>query len=92
MIELTGRRGCSRLGCTRLALPGLRHHLGWPVCPDHAEPDTGMIGRVYLERREPVVCRARWATGIGKVIKNVLIERSDGTLVVRPFRGLRLPR
>lgn len=50
-----------------------------------------VIGKTYLERGEPVICRARWTTGIGKVIKNVLIERADGTLVVRPFRGLRLP-
>lgn len=60
-----------------------------------------MIGRTYLEsalsadlsRRlppSPVVVLARWGKGKG-VIRNVLIRRSDGALVIRPFRGLRRP-
>ena len=48
-----------------------------------------MIGRTYLERGRPVVVLARW-NGTGP--RNVLIRREDGTLVVRPFRGLRRPR
>lgn len=50
-----------------------------------------MIGKTYLERGQPVVVllRADWKTGGPR---NVLIRRSDGNLVVRPFRGLRLPR
>lgn len=50
-----------------------------------------MIGRTYLERGEPVVvlARSRWAKDAGP--RNVLIRRADGTLVVRPFRGLRRP-
>jgi acetyl esterase len=43
-------------------------------------------GRVYLERGDPVTLLARWA-GAGP--RNVLVERADGTRVVRPFRGLR---
>jgi acetyl esterase len=52
-----------------------------------------MIGCVYLERGSPVVVRVQWGlrsrgeTHGGP--RNVLIERADGTLVVRPFRGLR---
>lgn len=46
-----------------------------------------MIGRVYLERGEPVLLRARWGPGGGP--RNVLIERMSGELIVRPFRGLR---
>jgi hypothetical protein len=46
-----------------------------------------MIGRVYLERGSPVTVVYRWGPGGGP--KNVLIRRADGTLVVRPFRGLR---
>jgi acetyl esterase len=48
-----------------------------------------MIGRTYLERGALVVVVARW---LGRGPRNVLIQRSDGSLVVRPFRGLRLPR
>jgi hypothetical protein len=46
-----------------------------------------MIGRAYLERGARVVVIARWANGGGP--RNVLIRRGDGSLVVRPFRGLR---
>ncbi|WP_214417057.1 hypothetical protein [Sphaerisporangium fuscum] len=49
-----------------------------------------MIGRTYLERGEPVVVLIRWGPGGGP--RNVLIRRSDGSLVVRPFRDLRRPR
>jgi hypothetical protein len=48
---------------------------------------SGMIGRRYLERGKPVTCLVRWGPGGGP--RNVLIERADGTRVVRPFRGLR---
>ena len=48
-----------------------------------------MIGRTYLERGQPVTVLARWAPGGGP--RNVLIRRTDGALVVRPFRGLRKP-
>jgi hypothetical protein len=63
-----------------------------------------MIGQTYLERGRPVVALTRWRsapvpaddpyfplrppTGTPR---NVLIRREDGTLVVRPFRGLRRP-
>ena len=46
-----------------------------------------MRGRTYLERGEPVVIVERWGPGGGP--RNVLIRRGDGSLVVRPFRGLR---
>lgn len=45
-----------------------------------------MIGRRYLERGEPVVVLVRW---VGRGPRNVLVRRADGSLVVRPFRGLR---
>ena len=45
-----------------------------------------MIGRIYLERGEPVVVVARWG---GDGPRNVLVRRAGGRLVVRPFRGLR---
>ncbi len=61
-----------------------------------------MTGRTYLERGEPVMVRIRWvivppaAAGViwhrpprRNAPRNVLIERVGGTLVVRPFRGLR---
>jgi acetyl esterase len=48
-----------------------------------------MTGRTYLERGAPVTVLARWS---GRGPRNVLIRRSDGSLVVRPFRGLRRPR
>jgi acetyl esterase len=49
-----------------------------------------MVGRTYLERGRPVVVIARWGPGGGP--RNVLIRRADGTLTVRPFRGLRRRR
>jgi hypothetical protein len=45
-----------------------------------------VVGRKYLERGAPVVVVARWG---GDGPRNVLVRRSDGRLVVRPFRGLR---
>lgn len=49
-----------------------------------------MIGKTYLERGKPVVVLVRWAGTGGP--RNVLIERADGERVVRPFRGLRVPK
>ena len=47
----------------------------------------GMVGRTYLERGQPVTVLCRW---VGKRCPhNVLIRRADGSLTVRPFRGLR---
>jgi acetyl esterase len=50
------------------------------------EGKTKMIGKTYLEKGKPVVVLVRWN---GKGPRNVLIQREDGTYVVRPFRGLR---
>ena len=61
---------------------------------------TGIVGRTYLERGEPVTVLVQWAqvrksepvvlAGLRTVTpRNVLIERADGSRVVRPFRGLR---
>lgn len=56
-------------------------------------PGAGLIGRVFLERGDPVVVVARWRTGDGHTgPRNVRIRRADGTEVVRPFRGLRKTR
>lgn len=46
-----------------------------------------IVGRTYLERGKPVIVLVQWGAGGGP--RNVLIERPDGTKVVRPFRGLR---
>lgn len=52
-----------------------------------------IVGRTYLERGEPVVVLAQWRTGDRtRPVRNVLIRRASGELVVRPFRGLRKPR
>lgn len=65
----------------------------------------GMVGRAYLERGQLVTVLARWgrpvpAAAVPAVVwlrppagapRNVLIRRADGTLTVRPFRGLRRP-
>jgi acetyl esterase len=53
---------------------------------------VGLVGRTYLERGGRVRIVAQWRRGPGEKSKgprNVLIRRTDGTLVVRPFRGLR---
>jgi acetyl esterase len=46
------------------------------------------IGGTYLERGRPVTVVARWS---GPGPRNVLVQREDGTRVIRPFRGLRRP-
>lgn len=56
-----------------------------------------VAGDTYLERGRPVVVvvRARPAPappGRRSAPRNVLIRRECGTLVVRPFRGLRRPK
>jgi acetyl esterase len=48
-----------------------------------------VIGKSYLERGKPCIVLIRWN---GRGPRNVLIQRHDGSRVVRPFRGLRLPR
>lgn len=46
-----------------------------------------MIGRIYIERGQPVTVLVRW---YGKGPRNVLIRRwRTDEVVVRPFRGLR---
>jgi acetyl esterase len=52
------------------------------------KPGGKMIGKIYLERGKPVTVLVRWK---GKGKRNVLIQREDGSKVVRPFRGLRKP-
>ena len=44
---------------------------------------------VYLERGRPVTVLIWWGPGGGP--RNAAIARPDGTIVVRPFRGLRKP-
>jgi acetyl esterase len=47
---------------------------------------VSIVGRRYLERGQPVVVLVQWS---GPGPRNVLIRRADGSMVVRPFRGLR---
>jgi acetyl esterase len=64
-----------------------------------------VTGRRYLERGRPVTVLVAWRRGRGDQRldwklrcwrtstsgpRNVLIEREDGSRVVRPFRGLRV--
>lgn len=46
-------------------------------------------GRTYLERGRPVTVLVQWRRGRPAGPRNVLIQREDGSKVVRPFRGLR---
>jgi hypothetical protein len=55
-----------------------------PHAPEGAA--MSLVGTTYLERGESVLVLYRWS---GKGPRNVLIRRSDGARVVRPFRGLR---
>lgn len=43
-------------------------------------------GTTYLEHGKPVVIVTQWK---GKGPRNVAIRREDGSITVRPFRGLR---
>jgi hypothetical protein len=53
------------------------------------DPEDKMIGRVYrLGDREVMVLARGTQWGPGSM-RNVLILRDDGTMTVRPFRGLR---
>lgn len=49
-----------------------------------------LVGRTYLERGTSVTVVTSWGPGGGP--RNVTIRRPDGTLVIRPFRGLRKPK
>lgn len=49
-----------------------------------------IVGKTYLERGKPVKVLIQWGPGGGP--RNVLIQREDGSKVVRPFRGLRRVR
>jgi len=51
---------------------------------------SGQARTDYLERGQPVTVLVRWRPGAGGP-RNVLIQRANGTRVVRPFRGLRRP-
>lgn len=73
----------------------LRELTGDDVIEDISERAFGrrpdlITGTAYLERGQPVRVITRWGPGGGP--RNVLIERADGSRVVRPFRGLRRPR
>jgi hypothetical protein len=61
-----------------------------------------VVGQTYIERGEPVKVLVRWVTRPAAPAavtwhrpprrggpRTVLIERADGSLVIRPFRGLR---
>jgi hypothetical protein len=63
-----------------------------------------MTGRTYLERGRPVTVLVGWRNGQGEPEldqalrtvqrprygpKNVMVRREDGSIVIRPFRGLR---
>ena len=41
------RRACAY--CQNPAAPGLRHHLGWPVCPDHETPERLMNDSIPID-------------------------------------------
>jgi hypothetical protein len=61
-----------------------------PAARPHPAPQQAApAGRTYLEQGRPVVVVLAWATGRTGTPRNVLVRRADGTLVVRPFRGLR---
>lgn len=65
-----------------------------------------MLGRVYLERGQPVTVLTRWRKPEPCPVpswftwdrkerpapRNVLVRRADGSMASRPFRGLRKPK
>jgi acetyl esterase len=57
---------------------------------------SGIVGRTYLEHGRPVKIVIQWGLkSRGESHggpRNVMIEREDGTRLVRPFRGLRVAR
>jgi acetyl esterase len=56
------------------------------VSPCERRQTDNTPGRIYWEHGQPVVVLVSWD---GRGPRNVLIRRSDGTQVVRPFRVLR---
>ena len=53
-----------------------------------------MIGKTYYLKGEPVVVLVKWRhvkvpKGVKGPPRNVLLQRADGTTVVRNFHGLR---
>lgn len=65
--------------------------------PPRAPERGGIVGLTYYERGRPVVVTIQWgpsgqrgiARGGRRAPRNVAIRREDGTVTVRPFRGLR---
>lgn len=73
--------------------------------PTRAPNPGRLVGRTYYERGRPVTVVVQWATGRraapspplwlvwakppGRAPRNVAVRRDDGTVTVRPFRGLR---
>ena len=59
---------------------------------ERGQPVT-VLARGNWKRPEPVRCAVIWLRSPRRLApRNVLIERADGSLVVRPFRGLRKPK
>jgi len=84
--------GCGRVIVRRRSQSAAERHLlrACPTCiPIPAGGWGGIVGRVYLERGRPVLVLRRWGPGGGP--RNVMIRRDDGSVTVRPFRGLRRP-
>jgi|SRR4051794_21255705 hypothetical protein len=93
----TCRKLAMSKGAGRIARPTV---LFFQVHPDRAIPHRFFVyrpakthsvtGRIYCERLQsgwvPVRVLVQWN---GRGPRNVLIEREDGSRVVRPFRGLR---
>jgi len=71
---------------------------------ERGEPVTVLVawrGPSKHEREEMRVARAKRRSNMVRIVfdpdkksgpRNVLIQRADGSLIVRPFRGLRKPK
>ena len=52
-----------------------------------ARGGANLVGRSYLLAGDVVTVEVAW--GPGAAVKNVLLRRPDGSITIRPFRGLR---
>lgn len=105
--EVTSRASAGRRGGTSAKAPAKRTGIAGRVYLEDGQPVTVLVAWASVSKARPVMPAPSWLiwhrpppnSKIRRKVlippqhspRNVLIQRADGTRVVRPFRGLRKP-